>query len=224
MKWQLGIGSRREPAAAAEDPQAREYGDLFDQAPIPYMSIGMDRTMLHANRAAGAFFACDARNLVGRDVFDLYAPGPDGQGKAGDTWRALIERGRVDAELMKFEAQDGSFRWGELTAVAKRDERGNVVASRARIVEVTGRHLAEEAGREARTMFASLLEAAPDGMVIADKEGTVTLVNEQVEKMFGAPRERIVGRPVGVLSPRRFRDRHVGHREGYMATPTGCAR
>src|SRR3546814_11483449 len=33
------------------------------------------------------------------------------------------------------------------------------------------------------------------------------------------PRDRLIGRPLDVLIPERFRRRHVGHVEGYVAEP-----
>jgi len=64
----------------------------------------------------------------------------------------------------------------------------------------------------------SVLDALPDAMVIIDSTGNILFANHQVEALFGYPSGEIVGGPVEVLLPERFRQRHVGHRMGYIST------
>jgi PAS domain S-box-containing protein len=68
-------------------------------------------------------------------------------------------------------------------------------------------------------MFRGLLEAAPDAMVVVDRDGRVVLVNAQTEALFGYAREELLGRGVELLMPDRHRHSHVGHREGYFDDP-----
>lgn len=65
----------------------------------------------------------------------------------------------------------------------------------------------------------SLLESVPDAIVIVDDEGNVLFVNKVAEQLFGYAREAVVGRPIEVLLPARFRTMHQVHREGYTAAP-----
>jgi PAS domain S-box-containing protein len=67
--------------------------------------------------------------------------------------------------------------------------------------------------------FDALLEAAPDAMVIIDSEGAVIHVNAQTERLFGIPRGEIIGQPIELLIPPRFRGAHPGHRRGYFHDP-----
>jgi PAS domain S-box-containing protein len=65
----------------------------------------------------------------------------------------------------------------------------------------------------------SLLEAAPDAMVVTDRSGKIVLVNAQTEKFFGYSRNELLGQNIEILVPARFRGKHVGHRDGYYSSP-----
>jgi PAS domain S-box-containing protein len=65
--------------------------------------------------------------------------------------------------------------------------------------------------------FRALFELAPDAMVIVDHRGVIRLVNAQTEEMFGYGRGELVGRPVEILLPDRFRADHPGRRLAYAA-------
>jgi PAS domain S-box-containing protein len=71
----------------------------------------------------------------------------------------------------------------------------------------------------AEAKFRGLLEAAPDAMVIVDRDGRIVLVNAQTETLFGYAREELLGQPVELLMPERHRHAHVGHRDGYIGDP-----
>lgn len=73
--------------------------------------------------------------------------------------------------------------------------------------------------RNAEAKFRGLLEAAPDAMVIADDQGRIVLVNAQTEKLFGYPREDLLGQFVEILIPDRFHANHSTHRKKYAAAP-----
>ncbi|HWO20981.1 MAG TPA: PAS domain S-box protein [Kofleriaceae bacterium] len=67
--------------------------------------------------------------------------------------------------------------------------------------------------------FRDLVDAAPDGMIVCDRAGTLTLVNVQAEQMFGYSRDELIGKPIEVLIPERLRARHPHHIAGYMNAP-----
>lgn len=70
-----------------------------------------------------------------------------------------------------------------------------------------------------RDELGHLLDALPDGVVIADEGGHLQFVNHQTAVLFGYPREALLGQPVELLMPARFRTMHPIHRAEYTAAP-----
>jgi len=64
-----------------------------------------------------------------------------------------------------------------------------------------------------------LFEFSPDAIVLADKQGRITRVNAQLERMFGYTRSELLGALIEVLLPERFHALHPVHRKGYVAQP-----
>jgi two-component system, sensor histidine kinase len=62
-----------------------------------------------------------------------------------------------------------------------------------------------------------VLDAAPDAMVIIDDGGVIRFANRQVSTLFGYHHEAVVGLPVELLMPERFRAGHLVHRSEYRA-------
>ena len=69
------------------------------------------------------------------------------------------------------------------------------------------------------SFFRELLNAAPDAMIVTDPSGRMIIVNAEAEKMFGYSRERMLGAPIEMLMPERYRLRHVQHRSAYTEAP-----
>lgn len=65
----------------------------------------------------------------------------------------------------------------------------------------------------------ALLEQAAEGIVVIDPAGCIEMVNAKAEAMFGYTRVELVGQPLEVLLPERFRGAHRGHRSSYFAAP-----
>jgi PAS domain S-box-containing protein len=73
---------------------------------------------------------------------------------------------------------------------------------------------------EREDKFHGLMEAAPDALVIVDEKGCIKLINRQTEQTFGYARAELLGQPVEMLIPERFREQHSGHRSNYFADPS----
>jgi PAS domain S-box-containing protein len=69
------------------------------------------------------------------------------------------------------------------------------------------------------TSFRELFEVSPDAILEVDREGTIRLVNEEAERLFGWPRAELIGRRVEELLPVWYREKHLTHRGHYHDHP-----
>ena len=67
--------------------------------------------------------------------------------------------------------------------------------------------------------YSQLLDTAPDAMVVVGQDGRMILVNVQTEKVFGYSRPELLGQPITLLIPERFRAAHAGHESRFFGNP-----
>ena len=72
---------------------------------------------------------------------------------------------------------------------------------------------------DADRIFEQLVEPAPDAVIVTDASGTIQLINGQVEQLFGYARARLVGSPMEMLMPERFRSHHASERARWTQHP-----
>lgn len=85
--------------------------------------------------------------------------------------------------------------------------------------EETLRRLAETERLSSEAKLRSYFEAASQGILAVDHAGLIVLVNRQLEEMFGYPRVELLGKPLEILIPARYRDGHKVHRHDYFVEP-----
>ena len=135
---------------------------------------------------------------------------PDDRSKTLEQIQAAV-RHHVPFDLLtRIIRPDGSIRIVESQGRVVLDDKNEVVKLNGVSLDVTDRNQAEQ-------RFKGLLESAPDAIVIVNSDGKIVLVNAQTERLFGYSRSELLGHPVELLLPDRFRARHGQHRLQYAA-------
>lgn len=63
--------------------------------------------------------------------------------------------------------------------------------------------------------FNVLFESSPNGVLLIDGAGLVVLVNAEIDRIFGYPRDMLIGRSIEFLLPERSRSTHISMRRAY---------
>ena len=81
----------------------------------------------------------------------------------------------------------------------------------------TTRDRSEETFAEEK--FRLAVEACPSGMVMTDGAGTIVLMNTATERLFGYPRDDLIGRRIEILIPQRLRGDYFKQRAAFALDP-----
>jgi len=68
-------------------------------------------------------------------------------------------------------------------------------------------------------VWRSLVESAPDALVMVDSSGTIVFVNSQTSRLFGYAPQELLNQKIEILLPQRYQSTHVGQRAGYFSDP-----
>ena len=67
--------------------------------------------------------------------------------------------------------------------------------------------------------FRTLVEAAPNAMVLIDQTGEIALVNAKAEREFGWPREEMIGKPIDLLMPNTLLGAFTAPSQSFTSNP-----
>jgi two-component system, LuxR family, sensor kinase FixL len=96
---------------------------------------------------------------------------------------------------------DGAVRW--IGARGRSLNSGNGKAA-----HLLGISIDVTAQKDAQDRLRLVVEGSPNGIVLVNEEGRIDLVNTATEMLFGYWREELIGQPVEILVPERFRESH----------------
>jgi PAS domain S-box-containing protein len=167
------------------------------------------RYMIASRRWLSDYRLRDRNFIIGRNHYEVFPEIPD-------RWKEIYRRclaGAVEkCEEDQLPRADGTVDWVRWEVHPWRDDQGEVGGLLIFSEVITDRKLADE-------RFHLAVESAPNAMVMVNQEGKIVLVNSETEKLFGYPRDELIGQTVEMLVPEPFRQSHPMFRHGFYAEP-----
>jgi PAS domain S-box-containing protein len=157
-----------------------------------------------------------ADEVVGQHFARFYPPDEAARGLPDEHLAAAARDGRREYEGWRVR-KDGSRFQAAVVLTALADPAGRPVGFAKVTRDVTRDR------QQAKDRFRLVVESIPSALVVADRTGTILLVNGETERLFGYAREELIGQPVEVLVPERARAQHPGHRAAFFGEPRARA-
>jgi PAS domain S-box-containing protein len=189
---------------------------LMAETPDAIVAITPDGKVLHWNRAAEHIFGYTAGEAMERLLIELIVP----RDRIDEERRILEEASKQGLTVYETvrRRKDNSLVHVSVSTKAVHDTSGELRYFLSTKKDVTHLKVLRDA-KLVEARFRNLLESTPDAIVMVNVTGRIVLVNSQAEKVFGHPRAELIGQPVEMLLPARYRTAHLGHRGGYFSHP-----
>ena len=190
--------------------------NLWDENPDALIAVSPDGIIRYWNSAAEIIFGYRPDESLGKLMLDLIVP------KDCFDEERLIQADALLRDLTVYESvrrrKDGTLVHVSVSTKAVHDVQGNLAYFLSSKKDVTHLKVLRDA-KLVEARFHELLESTPDAIVMVNVTGRIVLVNSQAEQVFGHQRAELLGQPVEVLLPSRFRSAHLAHRGGYFEQP-----
>ncbi|OYY94916.1 MAG: hypothetical protein B7Y41_04990 [Hydrogenophilales bacterium 28-61-23] len=195
------------------DQESRDrYRDLYDFAPIGYLTLNRAAEIIEANLTSAALFGLTREELLNRHFKNLVSP-EDSAGWSSQFMNSFMDgqdHGAKQCCELALRRADGSQFQARLDCLhIERD--GETPTVRIALTDITERWLAQQ-------HLAGLVESAMDAIVSVDENQHIVLFNPAAERMFGLPASQALGQSIHVLLPEDARSDHVEHIRNFART------
>jgi PAS domain S-box-containing protein len=179
--------------AQLELEQARDrYANLYDFAPVGYLTLDAGGVIQHANLAAARLLGVNREKLIAAKLTAfITAESQD----AFYLHRQQVANGRVKQTCeLQFRRQDGSTFFGGMESILAPGESGKRCRWLAAFDDQTDRKRAEEALLDSHRFNQQVIASAKDGIIVYSRELKYVVWNPFMEELTGVPAGEVIGK------------------------------
>jgi PAS domain S-box-containing protein len=181
-------------------PAEADFQDLYNNAPCGYHSVDNDGVLIAINDTELDWLGYSRAEAIGKlKVTDLIVP--ENVELYQTTISQIQSQGWVNDVEFQMRRNDGSRLPVLMSARAIKNGFGQVVATRAVIVDITKRKQVEEGLRTNEERFKLAINNIPDGFVIYDAQRRLQFVNAEGIRRSGFQEEELLGHTDEELYP-----------------------
>jgi PAS domain S-box-containing protein len=169
------------------------------------------------NAGAEAIKQYSEREILGHHFSVFYTPEDVAVGLPQSLLDRASQRGRAEQEGMRVR-KDGSRFHAHVRITALRDRQGMLTGFSKVTRDVSRQHADEEAIRRSQALLAGVVRISEDAIISIDGDQRISLFNDGAAKIFGYPPEAMMGQPLDLLIPPRFRERHRTFLESFRSS------
>jgi PAS domain S-box-containing protein len=158
-----------------------------------------------------------AEEIIGQRFSRFYPAEDVARAKPGYELKAAVEQERLVDEGWRVR-KNGSRFWANVVITALRHETGQLRGFGKVTRDMTERKQFEDTLQASEERFRSLAETANDAIVSADRQGNIVYFNRAAERIFDYFSKEIIGQPLTLLMPERFRNLHRQGLERFLRT------
>jgi PAS domain S-box-containing protein len=198
------------PLTPAGGPLPAQYAELtatiVDVAALLIVVLDREARIQAFNATCERTTGFTAAEVLGEPIWGLI---PEDQlAEVEVVFRELRDTGRSNLHENDWLTKSGARRRIAWSNAALRDAGGGIARVIGTGIDVTELRAAERERHESDTRLAAIVHAAMDAIVTVDEARRVVQFNPAAEKMFGRQSGEMVGQPLDVLIPERFRATH----------------
>lgn len=173
----------------AGDYSARRYAEFFDSLPVPIFRTTIEGKIVYCNYAFADLFGFDsALDLIDYPVIEFYLNKKD----RGNLIHTVMKTGRINELPVALKKKDGTPIWCAITAKVILDDDGIAINLDGILKEITSEIDADIQMPE----IEGQVENPGQIIIIFDLRGDLININSAAEDLFGAPKERLLGKPL----------------------------
>lgn len=169
---------------------------------------GLDGAPTHVSPACRHITGYDPEELMGNLSLELVHPAD--RLRLMGLLRTLDDRGTC-ASVYRILHKRGNYVWIESTVTLLHDQATEEAIGAVAI----SRDISVWKGAEEKP---DVMDLAPNAMLMVGTDGLITVVNAETERLFGYPRSEMLGRPLEMLIPERFRANHSRYHSAFFDT------